>query len=103
MPAEPINLFDFEAIAEHKIVKVEWDYIAGAAQDEITLHRTRSAYDHIALRPRVLTGTAGVDLSTTVLGQKLRSPSCSRLRAATRRRIQTASLRLPAPLPGSAL
>ena len=71
---EPINLFDFEALAEAKMEKVGWDYIAGAATDEITLRRTRSAYDHIALRPRVLTGTAGVDLATTVLGHTLSVP-----------------------------
>ena len=74
MAAEPINLFDFEALAEHNMEKVEWDYIAGAATDEITLRRTRSAYDHIALRPRVLTGTASVDMSTTVLGQRIEVP-----------------------------
>ena len=74
MPTEPINLFDFEAIAEGKLVKAEWDYIAGGATDEITLRRTRSAYDHIALRPRVLTGTNAVDLSTTVLGQEISVP-----------------------------
>jgi len=71
---EPINLFDFEALAETKMEKTGWDYIAGAATDEITLRRTRSAYDHIALRPRVLTGTAGVDLTTTVLGHTLSVP-----------------------------
>lgn len=74
MPTGPINLFDFEALASKKIERVEWDYIAGGATDEITLRRTRSAYDHIALRPRVLTGTAAVDLSTTVLGHKIAAP-----------------------------
>ncbi len=74
MPVEPINLFDFEALAEHTMNKSEWDYIAGAATDEITLRRTRSAYDHIALRPRVLTGTASVDMSTTVFGHKISVP-----------------------------
>ncbi|MDA1035318.1 MAG: alpha-hydroxy acid oxidase [Chloroflexi bacterium] len=74
MAGEPINLFDFEALAEQKMIKSEWDYVAGAATDEITLRRTRSAYDHIALRPRVLTGTASVDMSTTVLGHKIAVP-----------------------------
>jgi len=74
MTGQPVNLFDFEALAEGKMDKVEWDYIAGAATDEITLRRTRSVYEHIALRPRVLTGTAGVDLTTTVLGQEIAVP-----------------------------
>ena len=74
MPAEPINLFDFEAMAEGRMVKAEWDYVAGGATDEITLRRTRSAFDSIALRPRMLTGTNAVDLSTTVLGTRISVP-----------------------------
>ena len=74
MTADPINLFDFEAIAEGKMVKAEWDYVAGAATDEITMRRTRSAFDSIALRPRMLTGTSGADLSTTILGQRISAP-----------------------------
>ena len=74
MPSEPINLYEFEAIAESKIVGAEWDYIAGAATDEITLRRTRNVFDHIALRPRVLTGTDSADLSTTVLGHSISAP-----------------------------
>ena len=74
MPNEPINLFDFEAIAEGKMVLTEWDYVAGGATDEITLRRTRSAFDNIALRPRILQGVGGADLTTTVLGQSISVP-----------------------------
>ena len=52
MPVEPINLFDFEALAEHTMNKSEWDYIAGAATDEITLRRTRSAISGITTESR---------------------------------------------------
>ncbi len=71
---EPINLFDFEKLAEQRMAPAEFDYVAGGATDELTLRRTRSAYDHIALRPRVLAGNAEADLSTTVLGQRIAVP-----------------------------
>lgn len=71
---ELINLFDFEAAARERLDPVDWDYIAGGATDEITLARTRRAYDAIALRPRVLRGIERPDLSTTVLGRKISFP-----------------------------
>ncbi len=74
MAAEPINLYELEAIAERDLEPNEWDYVAGGATDEITLGRTRSAFDHIALRPRMLAGIRGVDLGTTALGERLSMP-----------------------------
>ena len=71
---EPINLFDFEKLAEERMAPNEFDYVAGGATDELTLRRTRAAYEAIALRPRVLAGNREADLSTTVLGQRIDVP-----------------------------
>lgn len=72
--AEPINLFDFEAIAKERLPKEEYDYIAGGATDEISVDRNRRAYASWALRPRVLRNVSALDLSTTVLGSKVKLP-----------------------------
>ncbi|MEX2598275.1 MAG: alpha-hydroxy acid oxidase [Dehalococcoidia bacterium] len=64
----PVNLFEFEPLVKDQIDKGDYDYIAGGALDEYTLRRTRSAYDAIALRPRMLAGVAQPDLSVSVLG-----------------------------------
>ena len=72
--ASPINLFDFEALARERMAAVDSDYVAGGATDEVTLRRTRQAYEAIALRPRVLAGVDRVDLSTTVLGAPVSLP-----------------------------
>ncbi len=72
--AEPINLFDFEAIAKERLPKEEYDYIAGGATDEISVERNRRAYASWALRPRVLRNVSALDLSTTVLGTKVNLP-----------------------------
>ena len=71
---EPINLFDFEAMAKDRLPKEEYDYIAGGATDEISVDRNRRAYESWALRPRVLRNVSTLDLSTTVLGTKVSLP-----------------------------
>ena len=53
---EPINLFDFEKLAEQAMAPAEFDYVAGAATGELTLRRTPPAYGHIALRPPLPAG-----------------------------------------------
>lgn len=72
--AEPINLFDFEAIAKERLPKEEYDYIAGGATDEISVDRNRRAYASWAFRPRVLRDVSALDLSTNVLGTKVKLP-----------------------------
>jgi 4-hydroxymandelate oxidase len=71
---EPVNIFEYEAIAREKLEQGHYDFIAGAATDEITLRRTRAVLDSINLRPRMLTDISQRDLSTTVLGQRISFP-----------------------------
>ena len=71
---QPINLFEFEALAKERLPKEEYDYIAGGATDEISVDRNRRAYTSWAFRPRVLRDVSALDLSTTVLGTKLSLP-----------------------------
>ena len=74
MRREPANLCELEAHAERFIRPHAWDFIAGAAHDEITVKRNRSALDAVTLRPRFLEDIANRDLSTTVLGEKISFP-----------------------------
>ena len=74
MTTEPINLYDYEALAYQRLPKEEVDFIEGGATDEITLRRTRAVYDSIMLRPRMLVDIDDVDLRTTVLGQPIEFP-----------------------------
>ena len=71
---QPINLFEFEDFAKECLPKEEYDYIAGGATDEISVDRNRRAYASWALRPRVLRYVSAPDLSTTVLGTKVKLP-----------------------------
>ncbi len=74
MSVNPINLFEFEAIAKERLPKEEYDYIAGGATDEISVDRNRRAFQSWALRPRVLRDVHSLDLTTTVLGTKVSLP-----------------------------
>ena len=74
MTAGPVNLFEYEALAKERLPKEEYDFIAGGAMDEITLRRTRAAFDSIMLRPRMLVDISQRELSTTVLGQQIAFP-----------------------------
>lgn len=68
------SLLELEALAREKLPPQIFDFIAGAAEDEITLARNRQAWQAIQLLPRVLVDVSTVDTSTTVLGQKMPSP-----------------------------
>src|ERR1044072_2130097 len=70
----PINLFEFEDIARARLTKVEYDYIAGGATDELSVERNRGAFASWALRPRVLRDVSRLDLSTTIFGAKVALP-----------------------------
>ncbi|MCH8868276.1 MAG: alpha-hydroxy-acid oxidizing protein [Chloroflexi bacterium] len=74
MELGPVNLFEFEALAKERLPKPEWDFIEGGATDEITIGRTRKAFDSIMLRPRMLVDVDKRDLSTTVLGERIEFP-----------------------------
>jgi 4-hydroxymandelate oxidase len=71
---DPINLFDFEALAKNKLESMIYDYYAGGAEDEITVHENQDAYHRIRLKYRVLIDVSHRDLSTTVLGQTVSFP-----------------------------
>ena len=70
----PINLYEYERLAKDLISQPEWDFVEGGATDEITINRTREAFDSIMLRPRMLVDVDQRDLTTTVLGEKIDFP-----------------------------
>jgi 4-hydroxymandelate oxidase len=51
-----------------------FDYIAGGADDEVTLADNVEAWKRLRLRPRVLRDVSAVDPATTLLGRPVASP-----------------------------
>src|SRR3984957_19535043 len=68
------TLHEFVAKARQNLNQNAWDYIVGAVETETTLRRNRMALDSVAFRPRVLRDVSKVDVSTEILGRKLRLP-----------------------------
>lgn len=74
MPFAFTNLLELEDLARAKIPRPAFDYIAGGADDEVSLRRNREAYGKWALRPRVLVDVSSCDPSTTIVGQRISMP-----------------------------
>mgnify|MGYP001417895459 CR=1 FL=1 len=68
------NFHDFRQLAKRRLPGPIFNYIDGGADDETTLRQNTSSFDHCDLLPSVLTGVSDVDMSVTVMGQKLDMP-----------------------------
>src|ERR1700737_2825935 len=68
------NFHDFRRLARSRIPGPIFDYIDGAADDEVTYRRNTASFERCDLVPNVLRGVEAVDLSVTVMGQKLAMP-----------------------------
>ncbi|HEU5438998.1 MAG TPA: alpha-hydroxy acid oxidase [Ktedonobacterales bacterium] len=71
---EPINVYDYEALAEQRLAPGAWAFYSSGAGDEVTLRRNRAAFERIQLLPRILTGYGAADTATTVLGTPVGLP-----------------------------
>lgn len=68
------NFHDFRMLAKRRLPGPIFDYIDGAADDEVTYRRNTESFDHCDLVPNVLRGVKSVDTSVVVMGQKLAVP-----------------------------
>ena len=68
------NIDDFRALAKRRLPWPVFDYIDGAADDEVTRRRNREAFDGCDLIPRVLAGVESVDMKTTLFGREIAMP-----------------------------
>ena len=73
---QPINLFDYEALAGQRMAHIPWawDYYQGGSEDEVSLRANRNAFEHLRLRPRMLVNVSTCDLRTSVLGTTVSMP-----------------------------
>lgn len=68
------SFHDFRRMAKARLPGPIFDYIDGAADDEVTYRRNTTAFDRCDLVPNVLRGVGEIDLSVTVMGQRLALP-----------------------------
>jgi 4-hydroxymandelate oxidase len=70
----PINLADYEALAEQRLSPFGWAYYSTGSDDEVTLHENRAAFARISLRPRMLVNVSAIEMTTTLLGAPVSMP-----------------------------
>ena len=68
------NFSDFRALAKKRLPGPIFNYIDGAADDEVTYRRNSQSFNDVDLVPNVLAGVEKVDMSTEIMGQKLSMP-----------------------------
>jgi len=68
------NFHDFRTLARRRLPGPIFNYIDGAADDEVTYRRNTVSFERCDLVPNILRGVETIDLSVIVLGQKLEMP-----------------------------
>jgi L-lactate dehydrogenase (cytochrome) len=68
------NFHDFRTLARRRLPGPIFNYIDGAADDEVTYRRNTASFERCDLVPNILRGVETVDMSVSVLGQKLAMP-----------------------------
>ncbi len=68
------NFHDFRELARQRLPAPIFDYIDGAADDEVTYRRNTESFERCDLVPNVLRGVDAVDLSVTIMRQRLGLP-----------------------------
>ena len=69
-----VNFHDFRELARRRLPGPIFNYIDGAADDEVTCRQNSASFERCDLVPNVLHGVENVDLSVTVMGQRLALP-----------------------------
>ena len=69
-----LNVDDLRREARRRLPRAVFDYIDGAAEDEVTLARNESAFNAWTFDARVLVDVSAIDESVTVLGRRHSTP-----------------------------
>jgi L-lactate dehydrogenase (cytochrome) len=70
-----VNIADLRRLARRRLPDAVFDYLDGAADDELTLRDNIRAFDDVLFMPRLAMAIPECDLSVTVLGHKLQFPA----------------------------
>jgi len=68
------NFKDFRELARRRLPDPIFNYIDGAADDELTYQRNTQSFESCDLVPNILRGVENIDMSVTVMEQELAMP-----------------------------
>jgi isopentenyl diphosphate isomerase/L-lactate dehydrogenase-like FMN-dependent dehydrogenase len=69
-----VNIKDLRRLARARLPDAVFDYLDGAADDEVTLKDSEKCFREVLFKPRFAVATPACDLGVTVLGHKLDLP-----------------------------
>ncbi len=69
-----LTIQDLRVAGRRVTPRAVFDYTDGAAEEEISLARSRGAFGRVEFSPLVLRNVAAIDLSTTILGETVAMP-----------------------------
>jgi len=69
-----VNIKDLRRLARARLPDAVFDYLDGAADDELTLKDSVKCFQEVLFKPRFAVATPACDLGVTVLGEKLSVP-----------------------------
>ena len=72
--ASAASIFDLRHLARRRAPRAVFDYVDGAAGEELSLRRSREVYARVEFKPQVLRDVSLVDPSTTILGKPSAAP-----------------------------
>jgi L-lactate dehydrogenase (cytochrome) len=72
--ARAASIRDLRVIARRRTPRAVFDYVDGAAGDEISLRRSRDAFARVEFRPSSLQDVSRVETGTSVLGRRTTLP-----------------------------
>jgi (S)-mandelate dehydrogenase len=68
------NIADLRELARRRVPGFAFEYVEGGAEDESSLRRNRSSFEHLQLLPRTLIDSSRRELRTTLLGAPAEAP-----------------------------
>lgn len=69
-----VNIKDLRRLARARLPDAVFDYLDGAADDEVTLKDSEKAFREVLFKPRFAVATPACDLGVILLGHKLNVP-----------------------------
>jgi L-lactate dehydrogenase (cytochrome) len=65
---------DFRRLAKRRTPRPVFDYVEGAAEQELSVKRSVEAFQRVVFHPHVLRNVGSVEMSTTILGRPVAMP-----------------------------
>jgi isopentenyl diphosphate isomerase/L-lactate dehydrogenase-like FMN-dependent dehydrogenase len=71
---DALNIEDLRRIAQKRLPRVAYEFLAGGTEDDVTLKHNRAVFERIRFRPRTLVDVSGRSQQVSVFGKTFNAP-----------------------------